>query len=493
MSLFATMLLIGYACVKDFTKDNADSQNKSGALTSDEAKNFFIAQAAKSDGGTRASNGGKHSQLESGNITPQWDKARSSENGKLASLTTPVITDIRHRAFRSEFVKGKVRAYSVGVTQELVTFKYKKDNVMAQCLLTLIPDREYYDIHKNNTGNDFTLVNNKGNYSGLVIQSDPNNSNVVYGIYKYKDGKQIYAKPLVGDKDEVSQNIAFLRSDAGALSLVSLVSATRGGMPDEGWFEFFTYDSSENGDFWGWAASLPEGTYISLANSGWEPDNVDCSGEGKYDPGNIDIFGGNGDKGGNDNPDPSAQPPIDDGYDDPPTIPDKSYQVIVKAGPGGTATGGGWYAAGDGVEISATPNAGYKFVNWEEDDIVYEGGNKVIHPYFRDGAYYSFTVAGPCYPVTFTANFQLEVCTVNVNASPSAGGTVTGGGSYQGGSTVTIKAIPNTGYKFDGWLSLIENPATGEYFATFLSVGATYTFTTTGNANCTAYFSPSAQ
>ena len=41
--------------------------------------------------------------------------------------------------------------------------------------------------------------------------------------------------------------------------------------------------------------------------------------------------------------------------------------------------------------------------------------------------------------------------TVTVNANPSQGGTVEGGGTYHYMDTVEIKAIPNPGYTFAGW------------------------------------------
>ena len=48
--------------------------------------------------------------------------------------------------------------------------------------------------------------------------------------------------------------------------------------------------------------------------------------------------------------------------------------------------------------------------------------------------------------------YELPQITVTVNASPERGGTVTGGGSYESGSTVTATATPNDGYAFGHWL-----------------------------------------
>ncbi len=46
---------------------------------------------------------------------------------------------------------------------------------------------------------------------------------------------------------------------------------------------------------------------------------------------------------------------------------------------------------------------------------------------------------------------QPDKCSINVEAQPSEGGTVTGGGEYVKGSSITIKATPKAGYVFDGW------------------------------------------
>ncbi len=41
--------------------------------------------------------------------------------------------------------------------------------------------------------------------------------------------------------------------------------------------------------------------------------------------------------------------------------------------------------------------------------------------------------------------------TITVSASPTEGGTVSGGGSYNKGAAVTLTASPNTGYNFQNW------------------------------------------
>ena len=67
---------------------------------------------------------------------------------------------------------------------------------------------------------------------------------------------------------------------------------------------------------------------------------------------------------------------------------------------------------------------------------------------------------------------------INVNSNNTAWGTVTGGGTYEEGTSVTIEATPATGYEFVKWTKGgIE-----------VSTSASYTFTATENATFTAVF-----
>ena len=68
--------------------------------------------------------------------------------------------------------------------------------------------------------------------------------------------------------------------------------------------------------------------------------------------------------------------------------------------------------------------------------------------------------------------------TVSVSASPTAGGTVTGGGTYQVGATVTLTATPNNGYNFVNWT---QN-------GSVVSTDATYTFIANESAEYVATF-----
>ena len=118
-----------------------------------------------------------------------------------------------------------------------------------------------------------------------------------------------------------------------------------------------------------------------------------------------------------------------------------TYTIGVRAQParGGTVTGGGTYDVGTRVTITATPKPGYRFDIWAGRDRCY-----VRTP---TGSSCTFTVTGLRY---YTARF-LPVFTLTTTADPSGGGTITGGGTYDSGTDVTVTANPNSGYRFDRW------------------------------------------
>jgi hypothetical protein len=73
---------------------------------------------------------------------------------------------------------------------------------------------------------------------------------------------------------------------------------------------------------------------------------------------------------------------------------------------------------------------------------------------------------------------QVNTYTITATANPTAGGTVTGAGTYDEGATVTLRATANSGYTFSKWT---KN-------GTQVSTNATYSFTATANAAYVAVF-----
>ena len=148
----------------------------------------------------------------------------------------------------------------------------------------------------------------------------------------------------------------------------------------------------------------------------------------------------------------------------------QSYTISAPANPtnGGTVTGAGTYNYGQSCSLSATANSGYTFTNWTEN------GNVVS----TNPNYPSFTVTSDR---TLVANFTVQApntYNINVSANPPAGGTVTGGGTYEQGASCRVTATANTGYTFLRWT---ENGVE-------VSTNADYTFTVTGNRTLVAQF-----
>jgi uncharacterized repeat protein (TIGR02543 family) len=146
-----------------------------------------------------------------------------------------------------------------------------------------------------------------------------------------------------------------------------------------------------------------------------------------------------------------------------------TYTVAVSSNPliGGTTTGGGTFNVGASVTVSAVPNAGYTFTNWTEGLVV-----------ASTNANYLFTLAGNR---TLVANYALiPYFNVAVSSSPLAGGTSTGGGSFATGASVTIAAVPNSGYTFTNWTEGVN----------IVSTLASYPFVITGNRTFVANYTP---
>ena len=146
-----------------------------------------------------------------------------------------------------------------------------------------------------------------------------------------------------------------------------------------------------------------------------------------------------------------------------------TYTITVSANPSnsGTTSGGGTYNHGQSCTVIATSADGYTFMNWTENGSV-----------VSTDANYTFVVTSNR---SLVANFEEQLpdtYNINVSPNPNIGGTVTGGGTYEGGQQCTVTATANTGYTFNNWT---EN---GEVVTT----NASYTFIVEGNRTLVANF-----
>ena len=143
-----------------------------------------------------------------------------------------------------------------------------------------------------------------------------------------------------------------------------------------------------------------------------------------------------------------------------------SYTVMLSSNPllGGTTSGSGTFNSGSLVTVTALANAGYAFTNWTENGLQ-----------VSTNANYQFTISGN---KTLVANFEVVKYVVALSALPADGGNTNGAGTFNSGSSVTVTASGNTGYKFVNWT---ENGVQ-------VSTNANYQFTLIGDRTLVANF-----
>jgi len=144
------------------------------------------------------------------------------------------------------------------------------------------------------------------------------------------------------------------------------------------------------------------------------------------------------------------------------------FSITATADPvdAGNTTGSGSYVEGASVSLTATPLAGYVFARWMEGATEVSTSPSYTFPATADRALTaSFVPVG-------TAK------TIATRSLPSSGGTTSGDGAYEQGTTATVVAVPAAGYKFSKWRE-------GE---TVVSTSASYSFTVSGDRSLEAKF-----
>ena len=152
--------------------------------------------------------------------------------------------------------------------------------------------------------------------------------------------------------------------------------------------------------------------------------------------------------------------------------PTPSSDVVVSLTNGNPTMGGisgaGTFTKGVSTTVTATPNSGYRFVNWTLNT----SGGAVQSTL----ASYPFTVSSA---VTLVANFIQQFA---VSASAGTGGSITSGaGTYDSGATATVIAAADAGYRFVNWTL---NTSGGAVQSTL----ASYPFTVSGAETLVANF-----
>ena len=128
-----------------------------------------------------------------------------------------------------------------------------------------------------------------------------------------------------------------------------------------------------------------------------------------------------------------------------------TYTINTSATVGGTVSGAGKYEQGSSVTLTATPENGYLFVGWTENNEQISTDESFNFIVDRDR--------------TLAANFvPITQPTYTINVSATAGGTASGEGEYEQGSSVTLTATPTSEYLFIGWTENGEQVSSDESF-----------------------------
>jgi len=147
-----------------------------------------------------------------------------------------------------------------------------------------------------------------------------------------------------------------------------------------------------------------------------------------------------------------------------------SYFIDAGEDPSGssTITGGGTYTEGSSVTLIAQAVAGFVFSNWTENDVPVSTSPN-----------YTFIVQTDR---TLVANFASvgSAKAITTSAEPPNGGYTSGDGAYALGSSASVVATANPGYKFSKWL----------VNGTSVGTSRTNTFTVMADRSLVAKFKP---
>lgn len=118
----------------------------------------------------------------------------------------------------------------------------------------------------------------------------------------------------------------------------------------------------------------------------------------------------------------------------------ESYNLVVTSEDEtkGTVSGSGSYNYLDNVAIEATVNEGYTFIGWYDGETLVSTNNP-----------YEFTM--PYNDVNYVARYSTNEYSLSLTNENVDLGSISGAGTFEYGSSVTITAVPNKGVSFIGW------------------------------------------
>lgn len=137
--------------------------------------------------------------------------------------------------------------------------------------------------------------------------------------------------------------------------------------------------------------------------------------------------------------------------------------VVADPPEGGTVSGGGSYVAGTQVNLRATANTNFQFVNWTlNGEEISTERNFTYTKKDADETLIAHFVYNPKDPNEPTE--PVKQTRLDVVADPMDGGSVSGGGKFATGAQVSLKASPNTGFVFVNWTRNGEKVSTERNF-----------------------------
>ena len=122
------------------------------------------------------------------------------------------------------------------------------------------------------------------------------------------------------------------------------------------------------------------------------------------------------------------------------------WTVTINVVGNGEVEGAGEYIEGTSVALTATPAEHHRFIGWTGDKTSMDNPLEFVAES----------------NITLTATFEaIPQYTISVSANDGEMGSVTGGGTYDEGSTATLTATPVGGYVFEKWSDdNTDNPRT---------------------------------
>ena len=126
------------------------------------------------------------------------------------------------------------------------------------------------------------------------------------------------------------------------------------------------------------------------------------------------------------------------------------------------------WSCGAVVNLTATPDVGYHFVNWTGDTGTIGDVNASNTTITMLGAY------------SITANFAINTYNLTINSTAGGNVTIPGEGvfgPYDHGTVVNLTATPDSGYRFDGWTGDVGTIGDVNAATTTITMNASYSIT----------------